>query len=140
MSSKFVECTLCVKYRDIDANGMVHGGPMYYLSRGLKEMKMGGFGKILAVLFAIFCVGGSFGGGNAFQANQATAQIVEMTGMQGGSAGFIIGIVMALLVGVVIIGGIKRIANVTEKLVPFMALLYILALCYYPIYELQYPG
>lgn len=127
MSSKFVECTLGVKYRDIDANGTVHGGPMYYLSKGLKEMKMGGFGKIMAVLFAIFCVGGSFGGGNAFQANQATAQIVEMTGMQGGSAGFIIGLVMALLVGVVIIGGIKRIANVTEKLVPFMALLYIIA-------------
>lgn len=127
MSSKFVECTLGVKYRDIDSKGTVHGGPMYYLSRGLKEMNFGGAGKILAVLFAIFCVGGSFGGGNAFQANQATAQIIEMTGMQGGSAGFVIGLIMALLVGVVIIGGIKRIANVTEKLVPFMALLYIVA-------------
>ncbi len=127
MSSKFVECTLGVKYRDIDSHGTVHGGPMYYLSKGLKEMNIGGLGKILAVLFAIFCVGGSFGGGNAFQANQATAQIIEMTGMQGGSAGFIIGLIMAVLVGVVIIGGIKRIANVTEKLVPFMALLYIIA-------------
>jgi len=127
MSSKFVECTLGVKYRDIDSKGTVHGGPMYYLSRGLKEMNIGGLGKILAVLFAIFCVGGSFGGGNAFQANQATAQIIAMTGMQGGSAGFIIGLIMAVLVGVVIIGGIKRIANVTEKLVPFMALLYIVA-------------
>jgi alanine or glycine:cation symporter, AGCS family len=127
MSSKFVECTLGVKYRDIDANGTVHGGPMYYLSRGLKEMKFGGLGKVLAVLFAIFCVGGSFGGGNAFQANQATAQIIQMTGMQGGSAGFFIGLIMAILVGVVIIGGIKRIANVTEKLVPFMAILYIIA-------------
>jgi len=127
MSSKFVECTLGVKYRDIDANGVVYGGPMYYLSRGLKEMNYAGLGKVLAVLFAIFCVGGSFGGGNAFQANQATAQIIEMTGLQGGSAGFFIGVVMALLVGVVIIGGIKRIANVTEKLVPFMALLYVIA-------------
>ena len=127
MSSKFVECTLGVKYRDIDANGVVYGGPMYYLSKGLKEMNLAGVGKVLAVLFAIFCVGGSFGGGNAFQANQATAQIIEMTGLQGGSAGFYIGIVMAVLVGVVIIGGIKRIANVTEKLVPFMALLYIIA-------------
>lgn len=127
MSSKFVECTLGVKYRDIDVNGTVHGGPMYYLNRGLKEMNMGGLGKVLAALFAMFCIGGSFGGGNAFQANQATAQIIEMTGLQGGSAGFFIGLVMAILVGVVIIGGIKRIANVTEKLVPFMALLYVVA-------------
>jgi AGCS family alanine or glycine:cation symporter len=127
MSSKFVECTLGVKYRDIDVNGTVHGGPMYYLSKGLKEMNFGGAGKVLAVLFAIFCIGGSFGGGNAFQANQATAQIIQMIGMEGGSAGFIIGLIMAGLVGVVIIGGIKRIANVTEKLVPFMALLYIIA-------------
>lgn len=127
MSSKFVECTLGVKYRDIDAKGVVYGGPMYYLSRGLKEMNYAGLGKVLAILFAIFCVGGSFGGGNAFQANQATAQIIEMAGLQGGSAGFIIGLIMAVLVGVVIIGGIKRIANVTEKLVPFMALIYVLA-------------
>jgi AGCS family alanine or glycine:cation symporter len=127
MSSKFVECTLGVKYRDIDQHGTVHGGPMYYLSKGLKEMKFGGLGKILALLFAIFCVGGSFGGGNAFQANQATAQIMLMTGIQGGSTGFLIGVVMAALVGVVIIGGIKRIATVTEKLVPFMALLYVAA-------------
>ncbi len=127
MSSKFVECTLGVKYRDIDQNGVVHGGPMYYLSKGFKEMNYGRLGKVLAVLFAIFCVGGSFGGGNAFQANQATAQILQMTGLQGGSAGFFVGLVMAVLVGVVIIGGIKRIANVTEKLVPFMALLYIIA-------------
>ncbi len=127
MSSKFVECTLGVKYRDIDKNGVVHGGPMYYLSRGLKEMNMGGLGKVLAVLFAIFCVGGSFGGGNAFQANQAAAQIVQMAGIQSGSAGFFIGLVMAIMVGVVIIGGIKRIANVTEKVVPFMAILYVIA-------------
>jgi AGCS family alanine or glycine:cation symporter len=127
MSTKFVECTLGVKYRDLDSKGTVFGGPMYYLSKGFKELKLPVMGKILAVLFAILCVGGSLGGGNAFQSNQATAQIVSMTGMQGGSAGFIIGIVMALLVGVVIIGGIKRIANVTEKIVPFMAIIYILA-------------
>lgn len=127
MSSKFVECTLGVKYRDIDKNGVVYGGPMYYLSRGLKEMKMGGLGKILAVLFAILCIGGSLGGGNAFQSNQATQQIVTMLGMKGGSSGFIIGLIIAVLVGVVIIGGIKRIATVTEKIVPFMALLYIVA-------------
>ncbi|MGE3466843.1 MAG: alanine/glycine:cation symporter family protein [Pyrinomonadaceae bacterium] len=128
MSSKFVECTLGVKYRDVDATGTVHGGPMYYLSRGLAEMKMGGFGKVLAIIFAVFCVGGAFGGGNAFQANQATSQITTLMGIgTGGAARTIIGLIMAVLVAVVIIGGIKRIASVTEKLVPLMAIIYVLA-------------
>jgi AGCS family alanine or glycine:cation symporter len=127
MSSKFVECTLGVKYRDIDANGTVYGGPMYYLSRGMKEIGFGGFGKVLAVLFAILCVGASLGGGNAFQSNQAAAQIIERTGWVSGSAGVIIGIVFAVLVGLVIIGGIKRIGSVTEKVVPLMAGLYVIA-------------
>lgn len=127
MSTKFVECTLGVKYRDLDSKGTVYGGPMYYLSKGLKELKLAGVGKVLAVLFAILCVGGSFGGGNAFQSNQATAQIIGMTGMKGGSAGFIVGLILAALVGIVIIGGIKRIATVTEKIVPIMAGIYILA-------------
>jgi len=128
MSSKFVECTLGVKYRDVEADGTVHGGPMYYLSRGFAERGMGGFGKILAIIFAIFCVGGSFGGGNAFQANQATTQITTMLGFgTGGAVRTIIGIIMAVLVAVVIIGGIKRIARVTEKLVPLMAIIYIIA-------------
>lgn len=127
MSSKFVECTLGVKYRDIDANGTVHGGPMYYLSRGFADIKMGGFGKVIAIVFAIFCIGGSFGGGNAFQANQATTQITTLFGLEGGATRTVIGIVMAILVAVVIIGGIKRIASVTEKMVPFMAIIYILA-------------
>lgn len=127
MSTKFVECTLGVKYRDLDSKGVVYGGPMYYLKKGFGELKMGGLGKFLAVLFAILCVGGSLGGGNAFQSNQAAAQIISMTGMEGGSAGFIIGLIMAALVAIVIIGGIKRIANVTEKIVPFMAILYIVA-------------
>jgi len=128
MSSKFVECTLGVKYRDVDKDGTVHGGPMYYLSRGFAELKLGKLGKVLAVVFAVFCVGGSFGGGNAFQANQATSQITTMFGMTtDGSVRTIIGIVMAILVAVVIIGGIKRIAKVTEKLVPLMAIIYIIA-------------
>jgi alanine or glycine:cation symporter, AGCS family len=127
MSSKFVECTLGVKYRDIDANGIVHGGPMYYLSRGFADIKFGGLGKVLAVVFAVFCVGGSFGGGNAFQANQATTQITTLLGLEGGAVRTIIGVIMAILVAVVIIGGIKRIANVTEKLVPVMAIIYIVA-------------
>ncbi|MBX3296883.1 MAG: alanine:cation symporter family protein [Acidobacteria bacterium] len=127
MSSKFVECTLGVKYRDIDKDGTVHGGPMYYLSRGLSEKGLGGLGKVLAVIFAIFCVGGSFGGGNAFQANQATTQITTILGLEGGATRTVIGIIMAVLVAVVIIGGIKRIAKVTDKLVPLMAIIYILA-------------
>lgn len=127
MSSKFVECTLGVKYRDIDKDGTVHGGPMYYLSRGLAELKLGPLGKVLAVIFAIFCVGGSFGGGNAFQANQATTQLTSLFGIEGGAARTIIGVIMAILVAVVIIGGIKRIAKVTDKLVPVMAIIYIIA-------------
>jgi alanine or glycine:cation symporter, AGCS family len=128
MSTKFVECTLGVKYRDIGPDGVVHGGPMYYLSRGLGEMNLAWLGKILAVVFAIFCVGGAFGGGNAFQANQATSQITTMFDLQqSGAARTLIGIVMAILVAVVIIGGIKRIANVTAKLVPLMAIIYIIA-------------
>ncbi len=127
MSSKFVECTLGVAYRDVDENGTVYGGPMYYLSRGLKERGFEGFGKVLGIMFAILCVGASFGGGNAFQANQATQQISTALALDGGSTGFMIGCVMAFLVGIVIIGGIKRIANVTEKVVPFMAVMYVLA-------------
>ena len=127
MSSKFVECTLGVKYRDIDKDGTVHGGPMYYLSRGLAEKGLGGLGKVLAIIFAIFCVGGSFGGGNAFQANQATTQLTTILGLEGGATRTVIGIIMAILVAVVIIGGIKRIAKVTDKLVPLMAIIYIIA-------------
>lgn len=127
MSSKFVECTLGVKYRDMDDEGVVYGGPMYYLSKGLKEKNLGGLGKVLAVVFAVMCIGASFGGGNAFQSNQAAAQLMTLTGWQAGGSGFIIGLVLAVLVGIVIIGGIKRIANVTEKVVPFMAVIYVLA-------------
>lgn len=127
MTIKFVECTLAVKYRDIDKNGIVYGGPMYYLSKSFKNTKLWWFGRGLAILFAILCVGGSLGGGNAFQANQATAQIINMTGFEGGSAGFVIGLILAFITGIVIIGGIKRIATVTEKIVPFMAILYIVA-------------
>ncbi len=127
MSSKFVECTLGVKYRDINKQGVVFGGPMYYLSKGFAEKGWAGIGKILAVLFAIFCVGGSLGGGNAFQANQATQQIVKQFHIGGSSSGFIIGLILAFLVGLIIIGGIKRIATVTEKMVPAMAIIYIVA-------------
>lgn len=127
MSTKFVECTLGVKYRDIAEDGTVYGGPMYYMSKGLSEMGYSGIGKVLSIIFAIFCVGASFGGGNAFQSNQAAAQIIERFGFERSSAGTVIGIVFAILVGIVIIGGIKRIAQVTEKIVPFMAAFYVLS-------------
>jgi AGCS family alanine or glycine:cation symporter len=125
MASKFTECTLGVKYREVMEDGTVHGGPMYYLKTGLAEMGMARLGKILAVFFAIMCVGGSFGGGNMFQANQAAAQLIERFDIQFGGAGFTFGVIMATIVGVVIIGGIKRIGSVTEKVVPFMAAIYV---------------
>lgn len=130
MASKFTECTLGVRYREIDENGRVFGGPMYYLTKGLKEKGMAGFGKLLAVLFAIMCIGGSFGGGNMFQSNQAFAMLQSYTGGADSPLdgyGLIFGIVMAVLVGIVIIGGIKKIANVTDKIVPFMVAIYVLA-------------
>lgn len=125
MSSKFTECTLGVKYRDIEPDGTVHGGPMYYLTKGFAKRGMPMIGKILAVFFAIMTVGGSFGGGNMFQANQASRQLINIFGIESGYAGFTIGIIIALMVGLVIIGGIKRIASVSEKIVPMMAIVYV---------------
>jgi len=130
MSSKFVECTLGVQYRDIGKDGTVYGGPMYYLSKGLKEKGFATLGKITAVLFAIFCIGGSFGGGNAAQSNQATIVLKDLMGLSSTSAGALIGVVLAIIIGVIIIGGIKRIASVTEKVVPFMAVMYLIACLY----------
>lgn len=130
MASKFTECTLGVRYREIDENGRVYGGPMYYLKKGLRDVGMSGLGKVLAVIFAIMCIGGSFGGGNMFQSNQAFAMFQSYTGgAEGPMAGYglIFGIVMAVLVGIVIIGGIKKIASVTDKIVPFMVAVYVLA-------------
>jgi AGCS family alanine or glycine:cation symporter len=132
MSSKFTECTLGVKYRNELPDGSVSGGPMYYLTKGLAEKGVGfaKLGKVLAVLFAIFCVGGSFGGGNMFQANQSFAQLVNVTGGEAGwmaDKGWLFGLIIAALVGMVIIGGIKGIARVTSKIVPFMAVTYVIA-------------
>ncbi|MCD8402021.1 alanine/glycine:cation symporter family protein [Tenacibaculum finnmarkense] len=127
MSSKFVECTLGVKYRDVGEDGTIYGGPMYYLRKGLADVGKSTLGKILAVLFAIMVVGGSFGGGNMFQANQAAQQFGSMIGSNDLSTALTFGVVMSILVGVVIIGGIKRIGNITEKIVPFMVGIYVLA-------------
>jgi AGCS family alanine or glycine:cation symporter len=124
MASKFMECTLGVKYRTVDKQGEVSGGPMYFLSRGLEKRGMAGFGKILAGLFAVLCIGASFGGGNMFQANQAFAQLKTQFPVFNGFEVFF-GIMLAILVGIVIIGGIKSIASTTEKIVPFMAVLYV---------------
>mgnify|MGYP006073997963 CR=1 FL=1 len=134
MSTKFVECTLGVQYRDVGEDGTVYGGPMYYISKGLKEKGYTNLGKIAAVFFAIFCIGGSFGGGNAAQSNQATIVLKELMNLTSSGAGFWIGIVLAVVVGIIIIGGIKRIASVTEKVVPFMAIMYVLA-CLYIIFS-----
>ncbi|MGB0305824.1 MAG: alanine/glycine:cation symporter family protein [Flavobacteriaceae bacterium] len=133
MSTKFVECTLGVKYRDVGEDGTVYGGPMYYLTKGLKERGFARMGRFLAVTFALLCIGASFGGGNAAQSNQAAMQLVSSFGMEGGSSRTIIGVIMMIFVGIIIIGGIKRIASVTEKIVPFMALLYVGA-CLYIIF------
>lgn len=127
MASKFTECTLGVRYRDIGADGTVYGGPMYYLSKGLSEKGKAGLGKVLAVFFSVMCIGGSFGGGNMFQANQAAQQFNDMIGATSGSSGLIFGVVMAVVVGAVIIGGIKRIGLVTERVVPFMCGIYVVA-------------
>lgn len=130
MASKFVECTLGVKYRDIEADGTVYGGPMYYLTKGLKSKGLEKLGKVLAVLFAVFVIGGSFGGGNMFQVNQAFQLVENITGGEASflhDRGWLFGIVMAVLVGIVIIGGIKKIAKVTDKIVPFMVVIYVAA-------------
>ena len=130
MASKFVECTLGVKYRDIAEDGTVYGGPMYYLTKGLKAKGFTGLGKVLAVLFAIFVIGGSFGGGNMFQVNQAFQLVQNITGGENSildGYGWAFGLVMAVLVGIVIIGGIKKIAKVTDKIVPFMVAIYVAA-------------
>jgi AGCS family alanine or glycine:cation symporter len=128
MSSKFVECSLGVMYRNVNPDGSVSGGPMYYLDKGLKEKGMAGFGKVLAILFAIACIGGSFGGGNMVQINQATQQLAAVTGGDGSFFdinGWVFGAVMAVLVAIIIIGGIKSIARVTDKVVPFMVAIYV---------------
>lgn len=123
MSSKFIECTLGVKYREIDQSGEVSGGPMYYLSKGLARRNMKGLGKVLAAIFAVMCVGGTLGGGNMIQANQAFAQVQQTLGSENVSS-FWFGIGMAAFVGLVIVGGIKSIARVTDKIVPFMVVVY----------------
>jgi AGCS family alanine or glycine:cation symporter len=125
MSSKFAECSLGQRYRTIDANGHVTGGPMIYLTSGLAEIGHATLGRVLSVIFAVMCIGASFGGGNMFQANQSFALIrqeVPLLGSGGGQIAF--GLVLVVLVALVIIGGIRRIGEVASILVPGMCALY----------------
>lgn len=122
MSTKIGEATLGVKYREVDQEGKTYGGPMYYLREGLARKNMAGLGKILAGMFAICVIGGSLGSGNMFQSNQAASQFQMLFNLE---SGFWFGIAIAFLVGLVIIGGIKRIGKVTERIVPFMAIVFV---------------
>lgn len=126
MSTKFVECTLGVKYRQENPDGSVSGGPMYYMRRGFEERNMGGFGKFMGTFYAIGIFVGALGIGNMFQSNQAYVQLNTVAGGALDGLGWLIGLILAIVVFAVIIGGIKSIARVTEKVVPFMAIFYCL--------------
>lgn len=128
MASKFVECTLGVKYRQINADGSVSGGPMFYLDKGLAELNLPRLGKAMAWYYAVCIILGCLGVGCMFQANQAYVQFVNVTGGETSvfaTRGWLFGSILAVLTALVIVGGIKSIARVTSKLVPFMALLYV---------------
>ena len=134
MSSKFVECTLGQKYREERPDGRIMGGAMYYLSRGLPELGLGGLGKVLGVMFAVLCVGGSFAGGNSFQVKMSLGAVAQTLPFLAapevaGAADYrwIYGLLMSIVTGMVIIGGIRRIASAAEKIVPAMCGLYVLA-------------
>ena len=126
MSSKLASCTLAIMYRKIHPDGRIAGGPMYYLEHGLASKGLKGVGRVFAILFAIFAIGGSLGGGNMFQVNQ-TVEILSTVAPVVGDYNWAFGLLFALLVSLVIIGGIKRIGSVTSRIVPFMCLLYVTA-------------
>lgn len=128
MSTKFVECTLGVKYRQINKDGSVSGGPMFYLDKALAERNLPRLGKFMAWYYALCMIVGCLGIGCMFQSNQAYVQFVNVSGGEASvfaSRGWLFGSILAVLTALVIIGGIKSIARVTSKLVPFMVLLYI---------------
>lgn len=128
MATKFMEATLGVKYRRLNPDGSVSGGPMYYISHGLTKMKLRWLGQPLAVIFSWMCIAAAFGGGNMFQITMATSQITEITGGKNSffyTNSWVFGLIIAIIIGAIIIGGIKSIARVTEKIVPFMCLLYV---------------
>ncbi len=126
MSTKFVECTLGVKYRKEFDDGHVSGGPMYYLRRGFADRGMEGFGKFMGTFYAVGIFIGALGIGNMFQSNQAYVQLNTVSGGALDGLGWLVGLILAAVVFSVIVGGIKSIARVTEKIVPFMAIFYCL--------------
>ncbi len=126
MTLKFTEVTLSVKHREFLKDGSIMGGGMEYLSRGLAEKGMAGFGKVLAIIFAIFMIGGAIGGGNTFQVSQALGVVQQEVPFLE-QYPIVFGITLALITGAVIIGGIKRIAHTTVKIVPSMVLIYVSA-------------
>lgn len=129
MSSKFAECTLGQMYRKVEPDGTVSGGPMRYLRDGLAELNLGPLGVILATVFAVICAGASFGGGNAFQVSQSLSAIrTEIPILD--TYPWIYGLGMAVMVGIVIIGGIRSIGAVAGRIVPFMCGAYVLAAMY----------
>ncbi|MDP3936972.1 MAG: alanine/glycine:cation symporter family protein, partial [Deltaproteobacteria bacterium] len=125
MSSKFAECTLGQKYKIIRSDGHVSGGPMHYLEDGLAQLGLGRTGKGLSVLFCLMCIGASLGAGNMFQANQSFRQVETVIPWFAGHPG-VFGVILAFFVGLVIIGGIKRIGATASILVPFMCTFYVL--------------
>ena len=130
MSIKFVEATLAVKYRRFNLDGSVSGGPMHYIAHGLTRKKMRWLGQPLSVIFAILCIGGGITGGNMIQINQTAHQIIFITGGENSifhGFAWIIGLFFAILIGLVIVGGIKSIAKVTTILTPSMCALYIIS-------------
>lgn len=129
MTSKMTECTLGLKYRETRPDGRLMGGAMYYLPRGLGELGLGPLGRVLAVLFALMCIGGSFAGGNAFQVNQSLEAVKQTLPILEGRE-WVYGALMTALTGVVIVGGIRRIATTADKIVPLMCALYALACLY----------
>ena len=129
MSSKFTECTLGQMYRQVSPDGTISGGPMHYLKDGLAEIGAGGLGKVLAILFTILCIGASFGGGCAFQVSQSMGAIQEQVPVLRDYP-WMYGVGMAVLVGIVIIGGIRRIAATAEKIVPLMCGVYVATALY----------
>ncbi|MGB5593359.1 MAG: alanine/glycine:cation symporter family protein [Crocosphaera sp.] len=132
MSNKFVECTLGVKYRTINPDGTIVGGPMYYLSKGLKDLGKEQLGRGLAIFYCIAGLGSALGGGNMFQANQSFAALAAVVpGVK--DYDWLFGLTLALLVGLVIIGGISRIGVITSKLVPLMVCFYLLG-CFWVLW------
>lgn len=128
MSSKFTEVTLGQMYRKVSPDGVVSGGPMYYLRDGLAERGQKGLGLVLSYLFAAMCIGGSLGGGNMFQANQSYAAVADLVPVLATPSGSLVyGVLLAGVVAMVILGGIKRIGFAASMIVPFMVGVYVLA-------------